>query len=361
VAAKRKRLEHVNVAVIGLGIGRGHLKAYRAHPGATVRAVCDTDPARIERCRAEGTLEGVECFASTDDLFKAAEDLGLDAVSVALPNALHAPVSIAALKAGLHVLCEKPMAMNVGECRRMIAAAEERGLTLGLNLSFRFRPQSRALKDLAASGALGRVYYAHTRWFREFGLPKFGGWFGQKAMSGGGPIIDLGVHRLDLAMWLMGSPAPVTVSAATYDPIGSALAEATGKAFDVEDLGAAFVRFEGGASLVLEASWAGYIGKREDMVTEILGTEGGLVQRNTGEGYDFEAWYFGRAGGALTETRVRRRLDPTPDPYSDFVEALLEGRPTLAPAEAGLKVQMVLDGIYKSAKLGREVRLRAPR
>jgi predicted dehydrogenase len=352
------RLKHVNVAVIGLGMGRAHLRGYAEHPGCTIAAICDSDGERLACRAAEFKIDRSRCFTSAGALFAAARDLKLDTASVVLPNALHASVTIAALRCGLHVLCEKPMAMNAGQARQMIAAAKKARRTLGINLSFRFTPQSRALKDIVDSGRLGRVYYAHTRWWRQRGLPGFGGWFGIRRLSGGGPVIDLGVHRMDLAMWLMGSPRPAAVSAAVYDPIGSRLARRERKTFDVEDLGAAFVRFDGGATLTLEASWAGFSGKNEDMVTEVLGERGGIVQRNVGEGYDFEARVFSEEGGSLVETAVKRRLLPTPSPYADFIDALLEGRPTLAPAEDGLKVQQVLDAIYRSARAGKEVRIR---
>jgi predicted dehydrogenase len=347
----------VNVAVIGLGMGRGHLNEYAKHPACTLAAICDSNAERLAQTAKDFKLDRSRCFTSTDALLRAAKDLKLDAASVVLPNVLHAPVTIQALRTGLHVLCEKPMAMNAREARAMIAEAKRGRRTLGINLSFRFTPQSRALKEIVDSGKLGVVYYAHTRWWRQRGLPGFGGWFGQKKMSGGGPIIDLGVHRMDLAMWLMGNSEPATVSASTYNEIGSRLARQERKAFDVEDLGAAFVRFRNGASLTLEASWAGFMGKNEDMVTEILGSRGGLVHRNLAEGYDFEARVFSEEGGSLAETLLKRRLSPAPSPYADFVDALLEGRPTLAPAEHGLQVQKVLDGIYRSAALGREVRI----
>ena len=354
-----ERLKHVNVAVIGLGMGWAHLKGYAEHPKCTIAALCDADAGRLAARAADFKMDPARCFTSADALLAAAKDLKLDAVSVVLPNALHAPVTIAALGRGLHVLCEKPMAMNAGEARRMVAAAKKARKTLGINLSFRFTPQSRALKDIVDSGRLGRVYYAHTRWWRQRGLPGLGGWFGIKRLSGGGPIIDLGVHRMDLAMWLMGGPQPVAVSAAVYNPIGSRLARRQRKTFDVEDLGAAFVRFEGGATLTLEASWAGFSGKNEDMVTEVLGERGGIVQRNVGEGYDFEARVFSEEGGSMAETVIKQRLAPAPSPYAEFIDALLEGRPSLATAEDGLKVQQVLDAIYLSAALGREVRIHA--
>jgi predicted dehydrogenase len=353
-----EKLKHVNAAVIGLGMGGGHLHGYAGHPACTIAAICDTDRQRLAAKAAEYKLDASRCFTSTEALFRAAKGLKLNAVSVALPNALHAPVTIAALRAGCHVLCEKPMATSVAEARQMIAAARRARRTLGINLSFRFTPQSRALKDIVDSGKLGRVYYAHTRWWRQRGLPGLGSWFGIKKMSGGGPIIDLGVHRMDLAMWLMGSPHPVAASGATYDPIASRLARQQKKAFDVEDLGAAFVRFDNGATLSLEASWAGFMGKNEDMVTEVLGDRGGIVQKNLDEGYEFEARVYSEECGALVETLVKRRLAPTPSPYAEFIDALLEGRPSLATAEDGLRVQQVLDAVYRSAATGKEVRIK---
>jgi len=352
-----QRLKHVNVGVIGLGMGRYHLADYLKHPGCTVVAICDSNDEYLERVAKSNGVDAAKCFTSIDALFRAAPRLKLDAVSIALPNVFHAPVSISALRAGLHVMCEKPIAMNATQGRRMIDAARKARRTLGLNLSFRFQPQSRTLKDLVTAGRIGRPYYAHTRWLRQRGLPGFGGWFGQKKLSGGGPIIDLGVHRLDLAMWLMGGPEPVTVSAATYNPIGSRLARAEGKAFDVEDFGSAFIRFKGGEVIALEASWAGFSGRSEDISTEILGDLGGIFPRNPVASSAPEASVCTEEGGALVRTVVARRLVPSPSPYHDFIEALLEGRPTMAPAEDGLRVQRILDGIYRSAALGREVRL----
>ena len=351
------RLPHVNVAVIGLGMGWAHLDGYTKHPDCTVAAICDLSKERLGRVGDHFKIPASRRYASVEALLAAAKDLKLHAASVVLPNAYHEPVTIQVLRAGLHVLCEKPMAMNAAQARRMIAAARKARRTIGINLSFRFTPQSRALKDIVDSGRLGEVYYAHTRWLRQRGLPGLGGWFTTKKLSGGGPVIDLGVHRMDLAMWLMGSPQPVAVSAATYDRLGTRIARQEKKAFDVEDIGVALVRFEGGATLTLEASWAGFPSKGEDMVTEIFGSRGGIVQRNLGEGYDFEARVYSEEGGSLVETLVKRRLAPAPSAYAEFVDALREGRPPLATAEDGLRVQQVLDAIYKSAALGKEVRI----
>jgi len=354
VTKKRRTL---NTAVIGLGMGRGHLSDYAANPRAHPVAVCDIDTSRLKAMAEQHSIPQERCYTDYRKLLAGAKGLDLHAVSVALPNTLHAPVTIAALKAGLHVLCEKPMAMNAAQARRMLAAARKARRTLMINFSFRFQPASMALKRFVDDGRIGQVYYGRTVWHRRRGLPGFGGWFGTKALSGGGPIIDLGVHRMDLAMWLMGSPRPVTVTASTYNVIGARLAKEQRKTFDVEDLGAALVRFDNGATLILEASWAGFSEKREDMVTQLWGTKGGVIQRNVGEGYEFEARAYTEEAGALWERKLQQPVGRTPSACGEFVDAVLTGRRPIAPGEHGLDVQLILDAIYKSAATGREVRI----
>ena len=352
--SKKKTL---NVAVIGLGMGRNHLQGYATASRCRPVAICDVDAARLAEHGDKHGIPADRRFADYKKLLAKASGLGLDAVSVALPNVFHAPVTIAAFKAGLHVLCEKPMAMNARLGRQMLAAAQKANRKLMINLSYRFNPQSQALKRVVDSGALGDIYFGRTAWHRRRGLPRFGGWFGHKDMAGGGPVIDLGVHRLDLALWLMGNPRPVTVSGSAYNVIGARLAKEQGLRFDTEDLGCALIRFDNGATLLLEASWAGYTEKREDMVTQLLGTKGGLVQRNVGEGYDFEARLFTEENGSLWNTQLQQTHVPCPNAYQDFVDACLDGREPLATGQHGLDVQLILDAIYKSAETGREVRI----
>lgn len=335
-----------------MGIGRHHAKAYAEHPGSQLVAVVDLDPARLEPWRATVGDEGL-----FDDYAAMLRALKPDLVSVALPNALHGRVTIDALRAGAHVLCEKPMATSMKEARKMQEEARKAGRRLGINLSYRFTAPARALKDLADDGFLGTPYHAVTKWTRRDGFPGFGGWFGRKALSGGGPLIDLGVHRLDLAMWLMGSPEPVTVSGAIHDHIAKARAAASGKTFDVEDFSTGFVRFANGASLVFETSWAGHQEEPESMMTMVMGTQGSLVHRNEGGGYQFVGECFTERAGHRLHSRIHPDSRATSNPYQEMVAAIREDRPYLADAEDGLRVQKILDGLYKSARTGREVRL----
>ena len=343
----------LKMGVVGLGMGRGHARGYQSHPGSELAAVCDQDEGRLQEVAAE--LGGAQTYTDAGKMFREA---GLDGVSIATPNKFHAPLTIEALKQGLHVLSEKPMARTVKEAERMLAAAEKAKKNLMINFSFRFSDMSYALKQQVDAGVVGDIYFGRTVWHRRRGLPGFGGWFGNKELAGGGPLIDLGVHRLDLALWLMGYPEPVAVSGSAYDPIASRLAKEQKKHYSVEDLACGLVKFANGATLILEASWAVNIKEREYMITQLCGTRGGLVQKNVGQGYDFTAELYTEEGGNLFTKVLDRRMVQAPQSYHEFVDSILEKRPPLATGEQGLKVMKILEGIYKSAESGREVRYR---
>jgi predicted dehydrogenase len=342
----------VRCAVIGLGMGSVHAKGFAECPESRLVAVADLDAKRLEKYA--GQLGKDHCYRDYRQMLKREKP---DVVGVALPNFLHAPVTIEALRSGAHVLCEKPMAMNVKQARGMIAAARKAKRLLGINLSYRFTPQAKALKDVADSGALGKVYHAYTSWTRRDGFPGMGGWFGRKAMSGGGPLIDLGVHRLDMAMWLMGGPRPVSVSGSAHYEIGVPRGKAQKKAYDVEDFACGFIRFDTGASLVFRISWGGHQADPEEMCTAVMGTAGALVHRNEGGGYNFVAEFHTERKGHKLSGRVLPGASAQGNAYGDFVKSVVHGAPFLATAEDGLRVQQVLDGLYQSAAAGREVRV----
>jgi predicted dehydrogenase len=345
-------VKELKIGVVGVGIGRHHAKAFQQHPHCKVVALADVDEKRLAGAAKELGIE--KTYRSAEEMLANEK---LDICSVATPNKFHKPLTLAALKAGCHVLCEKPMAMSAVEARQMLAAAKKARRRIMINFSFRFTPQSWALKKEVDAGALGDVYFAQTRWMRRRGMPGFGGWFGTKALSGGGPLIDLGVHRVDLALWLMGYPQPEWVIGRTYDHIAREKAKAEKKTFDVEDLAAAFVTFKNGASLEIVASWAGNIKERELMETRLLGTKGGLVQRNLNETYQFEAELFGERNGIQCDFRPH---DPLPDPggaMRHFADCILANKPHTATGEEGLTVMELLDAIYKSAATGRPVKV----
>ena len=345
-------MDKLRVGVIGLGMGRHHIAGYQTHPQAEVVAVAEPDAARLKEIGDKFSVPNR--YASAEEMLAQEQ---LDIVSIATPNKFHHSLTLAAFKAGCHVLCEKPMAMNAAEARAMLAASKAAGKRLMINFSWRFTEQSFAMKAETDAGLLGDIYFGRTVWHRRRGLPGFGGWFGQKALSGGGPLIDLGVHRLDLALWLMGYPKPVWVMGKTYNPIAAELAAQKGALYDVEDLAAAMITFDTGASLVVEASWAANISEREQMETRLYGTKAGLVQRNTQEGYTFEAEIYLERNGSHYNMNLHGPAKAVPKPMAHFVESILNDTPHIATGEEGLRVMEILDAIYASAGQGQPVRV----
>ena len=267
-------MQKIRVGVIGLGMGRGHVHGFKSHEAAEVVAIADINE---ERLKTFGDEQNIPSRYTDAEEMIASEKL--DVISIATPNMLHKPLTLAAFEAGAHVFCEKPMALNAKEGREMVEAAKAAGKRLMINFSFRFTKQSWALKSQVDQGVLGDIYFGRTSWHRRRGLPGLGGWFGQKALSGGGPLIDLGVHRLDLALWLMGYPKPTWVMGSTYSHLADKIAAKEGKAFDVEDLAAAhldaltYLR-DGGKSTTLNCGYGhGY------SVREVLAA----VEKITGE------------------------------------------------------------------------------
>ncbi len=348
-------MKKLKVGVIGLGMGKGHIKGFASHPNAEVVAVADIDSERL--AEVGKSYEVPERFDSGEQLIHAAPGLGLDIISVATPNKFHKPLTIAALEAGTHVFCEKPMAMNADEAREMESVAEKTGKRLMINFSFRFNEMAFALKSQVDAGRLGEVYCARSVWLRRRGLPRFGGWFGQKELSGGGPLIDLGVHRIDLALWLMGYPEPLWVLGSTYDHVATKIAREEGKDFDVEDLAMAMVKFDNGATLEAEASWAAHIRENELMETRLMGTEGGLLYCNQDQGYNFSAELFYESEGYQFNTELHPGGKKVPSPMEHLVDAILNETPHIATAHEGVIVMELLDAIYESAETGAPVKV----
>jgi predicted dehydrogenase len=344
--------QRVRFGVIGLGMGRSHVEKLRQAPHADLVAVCDMDTGRLERVGNEFWVNWRT--TNYEDLLGSPD---VDAVVVALPNALHAPVAVAALRAGKHVLCEKPMARNAAEAERMLQAQRESGRKLMIHFNYRFTPAAMALYRFTQSGELGYAYHARSWWHRTRGIPGLGSWFTSKEAAGGGPLIDLGVHRLDLALWYMGYPKAVAVSGATYSALGNELASRVGKAYEVEDMASAFVRFDNGASLLLEASWAANGELREEMVTQVYGTKGGVIHRNVNASYEFEGRVFREEHGSYVS--VTPQIYPTDldSAQEHFARSILQDTPPIATGEHGLEVMRILDAVYASAQSGAEVRL----
>lgn len=353
-------MERVRVAVIGLGWpGQRHLEAYLKQPDVEVIALCDANATLLAQTQ---TASGVpHAFTSIEQ----ALDLdGLDAVSICLPNFLHAPAAIAALEAGRHVLLEKPLARTVAEGEQIAAAVARSGRILMMALNNRFRPDTLALKRLVEAGGLGEIYYAKAGWLRRTWNPIVRGWFTNRALSGGGPLIDLGVHMLDLALWFMDNPAPVAVSGATYARFREQVAAQVGQ-IDTEDLATGFVRLADGRTITVEASWIGFTEYPDYVYCTLFGDRGGAtVERFTGQSrlklFTEPAPGLPLVAAPPTQTdSTTTVLASFDNEIRHFVDCVRSGREPSAPVSQGLDVLRILDALYRSASEGREIAIRA--
>jgi predicted dehydrogenase len=351
--AKSEGRKTVRVGVIGAGgIARAaHIPGYQACDGVEVAAVADVNEAAARRVAEEFHIPQV--FTDYRDLLA----LGtLDAVSVCTPNFMHKEPTVAALRAGKHVLCEKPIARTAAEGRAMVAAARKSGRHLMVALQWRFRPEAQTLKRHIAAGDLGEIYYAHAQALRRRGIPGWGD-FVDKEKAGGGPLIDIGVHILDVTLWLMGHPKPTSVLGATYAKFGhrqgvvGLMGQWDVKRFSVEDFAVGMVRFANGASLLLEASFAANL-KDNVFTTHVYGTEGGANL--------LPLEIFAERHGAVTDTAFLKlpKVQAHAAEVAAFVEAVRTGGPVPIPGEEALLATEILDAIYASSASGREVRLR---
>jgi predicted dehydrogenase len=347
----------LKVGVIGVGgIARVHMPGWEASAHAEVVAGSDINPEVLQKW---GQQHGITRLTTqTEDLLN---DPNIDIIDICTPNMYHAPLAIAALKAGKHVICEKPLAPTPAEIRQMIQARDESGKLLMTAQHFRFSGKSKALKAEIDKGTLGDIYHARSWMLRRAGFIPGPG-FVLKQHSGGGATIDIGVHILDLTLWMLGNPEPVAVSGVAR----TELAHLDGQFsvwssnplpadWDVEEFAAAYIRFANGATLVLEVSWLLHHDiQGEDMQMWLYGTKGGSHWPKC------EIYYTDYATQQLinqTLQLTRDTLEPHALECVEFAQAIVDGAPSPVPAEQSLQVLTILDGIYQSEQSGKEVRL----
>jgi predicted dehydrogenase len=365
VTAPRAADEGVlRVGVIGVGwAGQQHVAAYDALPGAEVVAIAGLEePVR----QALAARYGIERqVARWEDLM---ELDGLDAVSVAAPTFLHAPIAIAALGRGVHVLCEKPIALNASEADAMVQAARTADRVLDVAFNHRQRGDIQELKAVIDAGRLGRPYYAKAWWLRRTGIPTLGSWFTRADLAGGGPLVDIGVHVLDYSLFLLGNPSVRAVSASTYDLLASAgfgsnpdsskTGATDGKTFDVEDLASAFVRLDDGGTLLVEASWAAHRADGDEFGITLYGTDGGaelIVEDYAPSG---SLRIFTDDDGAAVATRVASKPGRGHKAVVEqFVEKIRSGQWGRYDGSGAAALARVVDACYQSAAEQHEIRL----
>ncbi len=256
----------------------------------------------------------------------------LDALSVCLPNHLHSPVTLAALAAGKHVLCEKPLALNGDEANAMRRLALEQGRVLQVAFNYRHRGDVDVVRQQVQSGALGRIYHTRLWWLRRRGIPTIGSWFTGSKTSGGGALIDLGVHLLDLALYLTGDPNVLTVSAATHAELGS---RDIGR-FDVEDFACGLLRLDEGATLAFEIAWAAHGRADNEFGLTLYGTNGGAeITVSSDRGSD-SLRIYADLGGVPSEIRPNLGIGLGHiGVVRDFVDAAI-GQTARRPEHSGM-------------------------
>ena len=362
-----KKVESVTrafrIGVIGAGTiaEQNHIPGYQKQPDAEVIAVCDIveELARdvADRCGIPAVYTRWEELLAQSDV---------DAVSIATPNALHAPIAIAALRAGKHVLCEKPPTLNAVQAAEVSRVVRETGRTYMTCNNLRFSPGVLLLREMVAAGELGEVYYAKTGMIRRRGSP--GGWFTHKAASGGGTLLDIGVHVLDLTRWIMGNPRPVAVLGMASQKIGSfQLAEfqtwvpaemrgvtqrAPDWAGDVDEMAAGLIRFENGASLFLEVSWTLNTAK-EGQFTELFGTKAGA----TLDPFTITSQEHGYVTDKTVKVPTITHQETHARAIRHFLDCIAGGMEPLASADQAVVTMQILDAIYTSSETGRAVDL----
>ena len=345
-------MEKLKIGVVGAGniAKHGHLPAYQKCYNCVPQAICDID---FERAKRVAEQYGIpEVYPSIEEMLEKAD---IDAVDICTWNNAHAPCLIAAANAGKHVMCEKPLAMSLDDALKMEKAVKEKNIIFFLAVPSRFGYENMYLRDMYDNGELGDVYYAKTSYIRRRGTPS--GWFHDKKTSGGGPIIDIGVHRIDAAWYLMGNPKPTRVSANVFYKIGDYQTKGISRwkgtpcpdnQFDCEDSGAGTIHFENGATMIFEASWA--INGPEKSETFIFGSKAGAsVEPLT---------IYGERNGFLStdNVTVKNSNDKFQLEIEHFADCVLnKNYNTKYPTEQPVNMQRMLQAIYDSAEQGKEI------
>jgi predicted dehydrogenase len=349
----------LKIAVIGVGsISEAHLNAYKRNPDAEIYAVCDLNE---ERAKQKAAAYGAhQIYTDYRDVLA---DPAIDAVSICTWNKTHAEISIAALDAGKHVLVEKPLAKTVEEALRIQEAVKRNDKVLQVGFVRRYDTNVKMLRAFSDNGDFGDIYYAKASAIRRLGNP--GGWFADKDRSGGGPLIDIGVHMIDLCWYMMGKPKVKSVSGNTYHRLGNRsnvrnLSFYKAADYDpglntVEDLANALIRFENGASLMVDVSFSLHI-KADEMSIKLFGEKGGyeidpaltiVTEKydtilNVTPQVDHQGFDFGSA--------FQNEID-------HFIGCVQGERELISPVEDGVEMMKMLCGIYESAAKGKEILL----
>lgn len=356
--SQRIMADKLKIGVIGAGfIGQmAHLEGYsKLADKCEIAAVCDLRDEKLDDVRKK-----FDIAKTTKAWMDLVNDKEIDAISVATPNIEHREMTIAALKAGKHVLCEKPMAMNGKEAREMCAVERESGKILQIGLQNRFSSAGYFMTDFIESGQMGDIQFARAQALRRRGVPHWGV-FINKEKQGGGPLIDIGVHILDLTLAFMGYPKPTVATGKTWDSLGkdpevvNFYGDYDRSKFTVEDFACAMIRFENGACVSLESSFMANL-EDDPIRTQLFGTKAGAI---------VQPWDDKNPVKIFKETNkqyfemVPHNMPSIPSPHHEevrrFIDAIENGKPSPVPGRHGMILNAIFDAVYASSVSGREV------
>ena len=351
-------MQEVRFGFIGSGqLAKSSAKDISAHSQGTLSAVQDLSLERANELADEFDISNR--YTEAADLFA---DPNVDAVYIAVPNKFHAPLAIQALEAGKHVLLEKPFAMSLEEGKQVATAVEKSGKVFTVGMNQRFTEDHQKVKFLVEEGVLGEIYHAKAFWYRRSGIPKLGTWFGNKAMAGGGALYDIGVHALDLCLYLLNNYKPVSVFGTTYTRFGNrGLGEGNwGKSdynkdivFDVDDFATALIKFEDGATVEFGASWACHMEAGNDNGVHLYGTEAG----SSTKGCKLFRKDPLRTDYDVVENVAADLKYPHASRFHNFINAINGTEDLCCTIEQALTIQKILDGIAESSKTGNAVEI----
>lgn len=353
----------LKVGIVGVGgIANGkHMPSLAKLPNVEMVAFCDLIEERAQKGAKEYGTPDAKVFTDYRDLIAMDE---IDVVHVCTTNDAHSPITVAALEAGKHVMCEKPMAINSAEAKKMVDAAKRTGKKLTIGYQNRFRADSQHLKKLCDDGELGEIYFAKALAIRRRAVPTWGSFLDEEK-QGGGPLIDIGTHALDLTLWLTNNYKPVSAMGVTYHKLGKRAnaANAWGpwdpEKFTVEDSAFGFVKFENGMTVILESSWALNTLQVGEAICVLCGTEGGADMldglRINGEKHSQLYTTKVELGGKGVAFYDANTASPADIEAKQWIDAVVnDGEPLVKPEQAYVVTQ-ILEAIYESAKTGKPV------
>lgn len=365
----------LQVAVIGCGgiANQKHFPALTSQKDkCEIVAFCDIVKERAEQAAIKYGVEGSKVYTDYNELL---QDKDIDVVHVCTPNVAHCPITVAAFKRGKHVMCEKPMAATTEDAQKMMDAWKKSGKKFTIGYQNRFRTDAQALKRSCEEGKLGDVYFAKAHALRRRAVPTWGV-FPDKSKQGGGPLIDIGTHALDITLWCMDNYKPATITGSVFEKLGHLPEAAEGnmfgpwdpEAYEVEDSAFGYIKMENGATIFLESSWALNIKDSREAATTLCGTKAGaeMIGGMSQQGYDLV--FNETTGGVLTEEHIsdtgaiaffEGSTGGTPEvkECKQWLEAIIEDKEPLVKPEQAFVVTEILDTIYKSAEQGKEIKL----